>query len=67
MEANFQMTSHPPPASKKNNKWIPKGDTATVIAGFVIVSGVILTALELPASELMIGAGIGYLFKTVTK
>lgn len=46
---------------------IPKGDMATIIAGFVIVSGVILTALAYPASELMIGAGIGYLFKTAIK
>jgi len=43
---------------------VPKGDMATVIAGFIIVSGVVLTALQMPASELMIGAGIGYLFKT---
>lgn len=46
---------------------IPKGDMATVIAGFVIVSGVILTALQMPASEIMIGAGIGWLFKTAIK
>ena len=46
---------------------IPKGDMATVIAAFVIVSGVILTALAYPASEIMIGAGIGWLFKTVSK
>ena len=46
---------------------IPKGDMATVIAGFIIVSGVVLTALQMPASEIMIGAGIGYLFKTAIK
>jgi len=61
MEADFQMSA------KTTNKWIPKGDTATVIAGFVIVSGVVLLALAMPASELIIGAGIGYLFKTVSK
>ena len=46
---------------------IPKGDMATVISGFIIVSGVVLIALQYPASELMIGAGIGYLFKTAIK
>lgn len=54
-------------SDKPQNRWIPKGDTATVIAGFVIVSGVVLLALAMPASELIIGAGIGYLFKTVSK
>jgi len=56
------MSSQPSP-----NKYIPKGDTATVISAFIIVSGIILTAANLPASELMIGAGIGFLLKTVIK
>ena len=49
------------------NKWIPKGDTATVIAAFAVASGIVLTALQMPASELIIGAGIGFLFKTALK
>ena len=44
---------------------IPKSDMATIVSGFVVVSGVVLTAFQYPASELIIGAGIGYLFKTV--
>jgi len=52
---------------QRKNKWIPKGDVATVVAAFAVVSGVILTAAELPFSELIIGAGIGFLFKTVIK
>ena len=47
------------------NSIIPKSDMATIVSGFVVVSGVVLTALSYPASELIIGAGIGYLFKTV--
>ena len=47
------------------NSIIPKSDMATIVSGFVVVSGVVLTALQYPASELIIGAGIGYLFKTV--
>lgn len=46
---------------------IPKADMATIVSGFVVVSGVVLTAFNMPASELIIGAGIGYLFKTVTQ
>ncbi len=44
--------------------FIPRGDTATVVAAFITISGVVLTALQMPASELMIGAGLGWLFKT---
>ena len=47
------------------NTYIPKGDTATVVAAFIVVSGVVLTAIQVPASEIMIGAGLGWLFKTV--
>ena len=43
---------------------VPKADTATIVSAIIIVSGIALTALELPASEIMIGAGIGWLFKT---
>ena len=43
---------------------IPRADMATIISAIIIVSGIALTALQLPASELMIGAGIGWLFKT---
>ncbi len=49
------------------NRYIPKGDTATVIAAFAVASGIVLTALQMPASELIIGAGIGFLFKTVVR
>jgi len=49
------------------NRWIPKGDVATIVAGFAVISGIVLTALSYPASELIIGAGIGFLFKTVMK
>lgn len=34
------------------------------MSAFAIVSGIVLHAMELPASEIIIGAGIGYLFKT---
>jgi len=44
--------------------YIPKGDVADVVSGFVVVSGVILTAISMPASEIIIGAGLGYLFKS---
>ena len=46
---------------------IEKSDMATIVSGFVVVSGVVLGALSMPYSELIIGAGIGYLFKTVIK
>ena len=46
---------------EKPNKWIPKGDTATVISGFLIVSGVILAALQVPYNEGLIFAGVGFL------
>jgi len=49
------------------NTYIPKGDTATITAAFIVISGVILTALQVPASEIMIGAGLGWLFKTAVK
>lgn len=43
-------------------EWFSKTNTATVVAAFVVISGVVLTAIESPVSELMIGAGVGYLF-----
>jgi len=49
------------------NTYIPKGDTATVVAAFITVSGVVLTAIDMPASQIMIGAGLGWLFKTAIK
>ena len=52
--------------NEKKNKFIPKGDTATVVSAFIVVSGVVLTALQVPFSEILLGAGIGYLFKSVT-
>jgi len=45
---------------------ISKATIANVIAGFVIVAGVVAVFMELPNSEmllLLVGAGIGYLFK----
>ena len=47
------------------NKWVPKGDTATVVSAFVVVSGVIGIFAGLPTSELITGAGIGFLFKSI--
>jgi len=55
--------SEPP----QKNRFIPRGDTATLVSAFIVVSGIILTALSMPASELIIGAGIGFLLKTVVK
>jgi len=45
-------------SEQTKNKWVPKGDVATVVAAFAVVSGVVLTAAPLPFSELIIGAGI---------
>jgi len=45
---------------------ISKATVANIVAGFVIIAGVIGYFLDLPASEMMlllVGAGIGYLFK----
>ena len=44
------------------NKIIPKGDTATVVSAFIVITGVVLTAFSMPASEIIIGAGLGFLF-----
>jgi len=44
--------------------FIPKGDVADVVSAFAVISGVILTAMSMPASEIIIGAGLGYLFKS---
>lgn len=44
------------------NRFVPKGDAGTIVSSFVIIAGVVLTAMSLPASELIIGAGVGYLF-----
>jgi len=49
-------------SANPKNRWVPKGDAQTLVAVFVIVSGVVLTAIQVPASEIIIGAGIGYLF-----
>ena len=49
------------------NAFIPKGDTATAISAFIIVAGVVGMALQFPTSEFITGAGVGFLFKTVTK
>jgi len=49
------------------NTYIPKGDTATIVAAFITISGVVLTAIDMPASQIMIGAGLGWLFKTAVK
>jgi len=46
------------------NSFIPKGDTSTIVAAFAVVSGIVLTAIQMPASEIIIGAGLGWLFKT---
>jgi len=56
------MSTEPP-----KNRFVPRGDAATLVSAFIVVSGVILTALSMPASELIIGAGIGFLLKTVVK
>lgn len=45
---------------------IDKASIANVIAGTVIISGIASVFLQLPNSEMMmilVGAGIGYLFK----
>jgi len=45
---------------------ISKATVANIVAGFVIVAGVIGYFTELESSEMMlllVGAGIGYLFK----
>jgi len=45
---------------------INKATVANVSAGFVIIAGVVGYFLDLPSSEMMlllVGAGIGYLFK----
>jgi len=45
---------------------INKATVANVSAGFVIIAGVVGYFMDLPASEMMlllVGAGIGYLFK----
>ena len=45
---------------------ISKATVANIVAGFVIIAGVVGYFTELPASEMMlllVGAGIGYLFK----
>jgi len=54
-------------SEQTRNRYIPKDDTATIIAAFAVASGIVLTALQMPASELIIGAGIGFLFKTIMK
>jgi hypothetical protein len=51
----------------RRNKFIPKGDTATVVSAFVVVSGVILMAFEYPTSQIILGAGLGFLFRGVAK
>jgi len=45
---------------------ISKATVANIVAGFVIVAGVVGYFLNLESSEMMlllVGAGIGYLFK----
>jgi len=51
----------------RRNRFIPKGDTATVVSAFVVVSGVILMAFEYPTSQIILGAGLGFLFRGVAK
>ena len=51
----------------KPNRFIPKGDTATVVSAFIVISGVVLAALAIPFSEFLIGAGVGFLFKSSMK
>lgn len=45
------------------NKFIPKGDTATVVSAFVVVAGVVAYAFSYPNSEVIIGAALGFLFR----
>ena len=45
---------------------INKTSIANIMAGFIIVTGVTMIFLEVPKNDIMsllIGAGIGYLFK----
>ena len=43
----------------KTNKFIPKGDTATVVSAFVVIAGVVAYAFSYPNSEVIIGAALG--------
>lgn len=52
---------------QKRNRLIPKGDTATVISAFVVIAGVIGIAFEYPTSEIILGAGLGFLFRGIAK
>ena len=45
------------------NKFIPKGDTATVVSAFVVIAGVVAYAFSYPNSEVIIGAALGFLFR----
>ena len=46
---------------------IPKSDVSTIVAAFAVVSGIVLTASQMPASEVIIGAGLGWLFRSAVK
>jgi len=54
------MSAKPP---ARLNKFIPKGDTATVVSAFVVVAGVVAYAFSYPNSEVIIGAALGFLFR----
>ena len=41
---------------------ISKTTIANIVAGFVVVSGVIMTIYQIELSEILIGSAIGYLF-----
>ena len=41
---------------------ISKTTIANVVAGFVVVAGVIMTIYQIELSELLVGSALGYLF-----
>jgi len=46
----------------KTSALISKTDMATIVSGFIVVSGVVLKALGLVTDDIIIGGGLGFLF-----
>ena len=41
---------------------INKTTIANIVAGFVVISGVVMTIYQIELSEILIGSALGYLF-----